>query len=164
MTFSSLLYETDNRICDETTFNLSGFTLGDYGGSTGKCPVFFSTVFVASFFIYQSHGTLLRASLWGSQRQSVLLCLPEQSWCLSWSSWSDCCLVYTLASWCWAVKFLFKPFPGSDCAGSWVRRLRQVRQVNLGRKKGSESWVLVLMKCATIVSLLKLSKLQFLHV
>ena len=40
MTFSSLLYEADNHICDETAFNLSGFTLGDCGGSAGKCPVF----------------------------------------------------------------------------------------------------------------------------
>ena len=135
-------------------------TVGEAQGNV-QC---FQCVSVASFFTCQSHGTLLRASLWGSQRQSVLLCLPEQSWCLSWSSWSDCCLVHTLASWSWAVKFLFKPFPGSDCAGSWVRRLRQVRQVNPGRKKGSESWVLALMKCAAIVSFLKLSKPQFLHV
>lgn len=58
MTSSSLLYDIDTHACNETTFNLLGFTLGDYWGSTGKCPVFFSTL-LASFFIYQSNGTLL---------------------------------------------------------------------------------------------------------
>lgn len=63
MASSSLLYEIDTHTCDETTFNLLGVTLGDRGGCTGKCLAVFSTLFLASFFIYQSQGALLGAPI-----------------------------------------------------------------------------------------------------
>ena len=58
---SSLLSEIDTHTCDETTFNLSGLIsgglLGKHREMSSKC---FSTLFLASFFISQSRGALLR--------------------------------------------------------------------------------------------------------